>query len=194
MPVNPSATPLAAANMARTSELDRAQYLRALVREHFSSVWRFLRCLGFEDHVVDDAAQDLFFVVARRVDDIVPGRELAFLLGAALKIATKLRHKRAREVPIEDFSVAVEETTATPETLLDEERARRLLYRLVSEIDERFRVVFVLYELEGMTMPEISEVLDVPMGTVASRLRSARDAFRVRLERHRACTRNEKNK
>jgi RNA polymerase sigma-70 factor, ECF subfamily len=177
----------------RASELERPEHLRGIVHEHFSSVWRFLRRLGFEEHVVDDAAQDLFFVALRRIDEVTPGRERAFLFGAALRIATKMKRKGAREVPVDPQGVRGERaaTTATPETLLDDERARELLYRLLSELEERLRVVFVMYEVEGMTMQEIADALEIPMGTVASRLRLARDDFRARLERYRARTRRE---
>jgi RNA polymerase sigma-70 factor (ECF subfamily) len=177
------------------SKLDRTEQLRAIVREHFADVWRFLRRLGFERDVADDAAQDLFFVALRRVDDITPGRERAFLFGAALRIAARLKRKGARELPVER---AIEEEeadvlSATLEQRLDEERARQLLYRLLSELEERFRVVFVMYELEGMTMLEISELLEIPPGTVASRLRSAREDFQARLARHRARVRHEES-
>jgi len=171
-----------------SDKLDRTEQLRAIVREHFADVWRFLRRLGFERDVADDAAQDLFFVALRRMDAITPGCERAFLFGAALRIAARLKRKDARELPVER---AIEEDvpdvlSATLEQRLDEERARQLLYRLLSELEERFRVVFVMYELEGMTMLEISELLEIPPGTVASRLRSARDDFQARLARHRA--------
>lgn len=177
------------------SEVERAEHLRGLVQEHFSSVWRFLRRLGFEADVVDDAAQDLFFVALRKIDQMTPGRERAFLFGAAVRIAMRLKRKVAREVPVDGIGTraesAFEETAPTPEALLDEERARELLYRLLAELDERFRVVFVMYEIEAMTMQEISDVLEVPMGTVASRLRSAREDFGARLERYRARVRRE---
>ena len=207
--LNPSAASAAAANLVgrddaesdpalpaqrpTASELERAEHLRGLVREHFSSVWRFLRRLGFEEHLVDDAAQELFFVALRRADDMTPGRERAFLFGAALRIATKMKRKGAREVPVDRLAERAEpsDRAATPEKLLDEERARALLYQLLSELEERLRVVFVMFELEGMTMPAIAEVIDIPVGTVASRLRHAREDFRARLERHRARTRRE---
>lgn len=175
------------------SDHERAERLRAIVREHFASVWRFLRRLGFEPHVVDDAVQDLFLVVLRRLDDVLPGRERAFLFAAAIRIATKMAGKGARETPVgERVPVPVQpaETAATPETLLAEERARQLLMRLLSELEERQRVVFVMYEIEEMTVPEIAEVLDLPIGTVTSRLRAAREDFRGKLARHRA--RNER--
>ena len=170
------------------AELERAEHLRGVVREYFPSVWRFLRRLGFDELVIEDATQDLFFVAFRRIEEVTPGRERAFLFGAALRIARKLKRKGTREVPVDFLGTPNEamRTSATPETLLDEERARQLLYQLLSELDERHRVVFVMYELEGMTTHEIAEVLEIPMGTAASRLRLARDDFRARLERYRA--------
>ncbi len=178
------------------NNLDRAEQLRGIVRAHFADVWRFLRRIGFDRHVADDAAQDLFFVALRRMDEIEPGRERAFLFGAALRIAARLRRKGAREVPVDAVRTEdePEELAVTPEQRLDEERARHLLYRLLSELDERFRVVFVMYELEAMTMQEIADVLEIPPGTVASRLRTARDDFQARLARHRARARYEEGK
>ncbi|AKV00158.1 hypothetical protein AKJ09_06821 [Labilithrix luteola] len=160
---------------------------------HFSNVWRFLMRLGFTEDIADDAAQDLYFVVARRLDDIVPGRERGFLFASALRIASALKRERARELPVDpqEATVEIPAPLKPAEERLDDERARELLYRLLSELDERFRVVFVLYELEEMTMQEISDALEVPPGTVASRLRSARDEFRAKLERHRARLRRE---
>ncbi len=172
---------------ATAADLARAEHLRKLVRELFPSVWRFLRRLGFDEHDVEDAVQDVFFVAARRIWEVRPGRERAFLFGAALRIAKKRKRKDKREVPVDFVGVPVADpSTVTPETLLDEERAKALLYQLVSELDERLRPVFVMYELEGMTTQEIAEALEIPMGTAASRLRLAREDFRARLERYRA--------
>ncbi|AKU97806.1 hypothetical protein AKJ09_04470 [Labilithrix luteola] len=174
---------------AAAREPERSESLHRLVREHFSAVWRFLRRLGFDRHLADDAAQDLFFVALRRIDGVTPGRERAFLLGAALRIAVRMKRRGAREIPVDLRDAELDETAATPEEHLDDERARKVLYQLLSELDERFRVVFVMYELEGMTMQEIAEALEIPSGTVASRLRTARDDFRFRLERYRALAR-----
>jgi len=155
-------------------------------RTYFTDVWRFLRRLGFSVDAADDAAQDLFFVAVRRLDEIEPGRERAFLLGSALRIAKNLQRKRDREVPTSPDEVddAVLDE-GTPEDKLDDVKARALVYRLLAGLDEDLRVVFVMFELEELTMHEIADLLSIPIGTVASRLRRARDEFRVRLERHR---------
>jgi RNA polymerase sigma-70 factor (ECF subfamily) len=172
--------------------IDRTEQLQQIVRTHFADVWRFLRRIGFSRDVADDAAQDLFFVALRRMDALEPGKERAFLFGAAFRIACRLKRRGARELPVENARAEEEpEPGANPEERLDDERARQLLDRLLSELDERFRVVFVLYELESMTMQEIADVLEIPLGTVASRLRTAREDFQARLARHRARTRHE---
>lgn len=168
----------------RAAVSERAAHLRDVVRRHFPDVWRFLKRLGFDDHVVEDASQDLFFVALRRIDEIEPGRERAFLLGSAIRLASQLHRKRVREVPTESFFGEID-PAGTPEEQLDDGRARALAYRLLSALEENQRTVFVLFELEGLTMQEIANVLEVPIGTVASRLKRAREDFRARLERHR---------
>lgn len=179
--------------MGTSNELERTEYLRGIVQEHFSNVWRFLRRLGFPRHMADDAAQELFFVALRRIETVPRDKQRGFLFGAALRIATHLKRKDAREIAVdlEEVDEQPEDTSASPDERLDDEKARTILYRLLSEIEERFRVVFVMYEIEGMTMQEIAEVLEIPAGTVASRLRTARDDFAARLERHHARTRRE---
>jgi len=171
----------------RSSSIDadaRAAHLQEIVRRFFPDVWRFLRRLGFPEHVVDDAAQELFFVALRRIEEVKPGRERAFLFGAAIRIAKHLHRRTAREVPTESFGQEID-TAATAEEMLDDERARELAYRLLAELEENQRAVFVLYEIEGLTMQDIANVLEIPIGTVASRLRRAREDFSARLERHR---------
>jgi len=65
------------------------------------------------------------------------------------------------------------------EALLDQKRLRQLLDRVLDQLPDDLRVCFVLYELEGMSSPEIAELLSIPVGTVASRLRRAREAFEL---------------
>jgi RNA polymerase sigma-70 factor (ECF subfamily) len=71
---------------------------------------------------------------------------------------------------------------------MDRERARDLLDRVLDEMDLDLRVVFVLYELEEMTMADIASSLELAPGTVASRLRRARADFGERVARYRART------
>ena len=86
----------------------------------------------------------------------------------------------------EDLGVDFDEQPASapsPEELVDRRRARELLDALLEEMPLELRVVFVLYEIEQLTSAEIAEVVGVPLGTVASRLRRAREDFTARVAR-----------
>jgi RNA polymerase sigma-70 factor (ECF subfamily) len=159
------------------------QLLEQLFHAHFSYVWRMLRRLGLNADDADDAAQRVFIIASRRVHDFKPGRERAFLYSIAWRIADKQRRSEARrrEEPIEYAELAANEPEM--EELLDRNRTRELLDSLLSTMPLDLRVVFVLYEIDGLTSPEIAEVVGVPVGTVASRLRRAREDFNARLAR-----------
>jgi RNA polymerase sigma-70 factor (ECF subfamily) len=66
---------------------------------------------------------------------------------------------------------------------MEQRRARHLLDEILDGLELDVRTVFVLFELEELTAPEISELLGIPIGTVASRLRRAREDFRSELTR-----------
>ena len=167
--------------------------LRELVEQHLSDVWRFLRHLGVPEHAVDDATQDVFVVAARRFDQILPGRERSFLFGTAYKVAQAARRDFVRMRPCDDEEAeATIDTAPTPEEQLDGKQTQALALRLLDELEEGQRQVFVLYEIEGLTMQRISELTGLPMGTVASRLRRGREAFQARFERHRNSLRGAK--
>ena len=155
--------------------------LRAIHDDYFDFVWRTVRRLGLTADESDDAAQQVFLVIAKRIDDIVPARERSFVFGTAMRIAAEVRRARVRApVPIGDASDAARDSAPDAEELVDERRARAMLDRVLDAMEIDLRAVFVLYELEELTMAEIAELLDIPPGTVASRLRRARQVFRER--------------
>lgn len=170
------AMPLMAHSDAETRSLTE------LVQTNFAFVWRTLRRLGLSPADADDATQQVCLVLARRLSEVATGRERAFMVGAALKIASRLRRseKRRREAAdadLESFGSFAPE----PEAAIDQLRAAELLDRVLEGLDEQLRVVFVLHEIEQLTMQEIGSVLELPSGTVASRLRRARERFNRRL-------------
>jgi RNA polymerase sigma-70 factor (ECF subfamily) len=167
---------------------EAAARFRAIVDANFSLVWRFLRGLGVPRHDVDDAAQQVFWVAAQRLDRIAPGSERGFLLATARGTAANARraHERVREVPDEGALAARVDDGADPEQSASTRQARDLLDRFLDGLAEDVRSVFVLFELEGLTMAAIAELLEVPAGTVASRLRRARDEFQAAVKRFQA--------
>ena len=159
-------------------DLTSGARLRTLFDGQFDFVWRSLRRLGVPELTVDDATQEVFLVVSRRLGDIEPGRERSFLFATALRVASTARRAAARRGIHDDAEVAqLVDHAPGPEELADRKRARDVLDRVLATLELDLRAVFVLYELEEMTMAEIAITLELPPGTVASRLRRAREAF-----------------
>jgi RNA polymerase sigma-70 factor (ECF subfamily) len=161
--------------------LDNAR-VAEMLRAHFRDVWRIVRRFGVPENSADDAAQEVFIIAARRLSDIAPGSERPFLFASAVRVAANARRALgARRECAEDEGLREEGVDPRPnaEALLDQKRLRQLLDRVLDQLPDDLRVCFVLYELEGMSSPEIAELLHIPVGTVASRLRRAREAFEI---------------
>jgi RNA polymerase sigma-70 factor (ECF subfamily) len=161
--------------------------VRALVDEHFRFVWRLLRRLGLAEADADDVAQQVFVVASNKLDVMVSGSERGFLYRTAVHLASRFRRSRGRRR--EDPSEALERvSSAEPDLdeLVDRRRARELLDSVLEHLPEDQRTVFVLFEIEQLTSVEIASVLDLPIGTVASRLRRAREQFQAELARRTA--------
>jgi RNA polymerase sigma-70 factor (ECF subfamily) len=155
---------------------------RLLFGEHFDYVWRLLRRLGVAESAVDDAAQQVFLVAVHRMHELGRGAEKAFLSGTALRIASNQRRsqqRRQREVADERPLLEAVDPGGSPEELVEQKRALALLDRALDELPADLREAFVLFELGDLSMPEIAELLHIPRGTVASRLRRAREQFVV---------------
>jgi RNA polymerase sigma-70 factor, ECF subfamily len=167
--------------VARRSEEAR---LRAMVDEHVAFIWRLLRRLGVPAGDVDDASQRVFLVASEKLDAIAPGRERSFLFGTALNVAANVRRSSARLREVSDEGLG--ESVAPgpdPDVQLDLGRARAIADAVLNEMPLELRAVFVLFEVEEMSTAAIAELLQVPVGTVASRLRRAREDFQQRLKR-----------
>jgi RNA polymerase sigma-70 factor, ECF subfamily len=157
---------------------DADERLRACVRTHLARVWRVLRRNGVPAADADDEAQKVFLVLSRKAQAVQPGRELPFLLRTAVLVASEARRAQRRHREVSDPSVdAHESSKPSPERELLEREKLSQLDAILSAMEEPLRVAFVLYELEEMTMAAIAEALEVPPGTVASRLRRARERF-----------------
>jgi RNA polymerase sigma-70 factor, ECF subfamily len=166
----PLSTPLGPAAEAR---------FRSMVDAHLGFVWRYLGGLGVPQASVDDAAQQVFLIAAGKIASIEPGRERSFLVGTAHGVAANLRrsNERRREVHGDVALSSRADHSPDPEQNVEAREAAAILDTFLASLPEELRSVFMLFELEGMTMASIAETLNVPQGTVASRLRRAREDF-----------------
>lgn len=165
--------PSAAANDARIARFD------ALFEQYYAFVWRTVRRLGVPDAGVDDAVQEVFLVVARRLDEIEHGMEKSFMFGTTRRVAAVARRAEKAQDRV-DLSEALREQASadkSPEEALAFRRAQMLLASILASMDDEVREAFVLFELEGLTKPEVAELLGIAEGTAASRLRRGREIF-----------------
>jgi RNA polymerase sigma-70 factor (ECF subfamily) len=163
--------------------------LAAMVDQQFDFVWRSLRRCGLAADAADDAAQQVFIVASRRMGDIQIGAERSFLFQTALRIASDMRRARVRrrEQLGTDAEIAeVRDSAPSPEEEVHRKRSLALLDEILGSLEEELRLPFVLFELEGIEVKDIANILGVPVGTAASRLRIAREEFHAIAKRMRA--------
>jgi RNA polymerase sigma-70 factor, ECF subfamily len=163
------------------SPADRAR-LERMFAAHHVTVWRTLRRRGLGPDAAADATQETFLIAAERLADIHPDSERAFLVGTALRVALTLARKTVRWQLDEDMDRRLSGARSAGDAGADVE----LCDLALSKVNPQLVEVFVLYEIEELSSPEIAALLEIPLGSVASRLRRAREQFRIvvaRLER-----------
>ena len=160
------------------SHVRSARTFDALYTDHFDFVWRSLRRLGVHVSLVEDATQDAFVVVHRRLGDLRPDASpKAFLFGIALRVAHDYRRRARRKGASSLDTEQVVSVSSSPYDDTVKAQAVALVERFLASLDDDKRAAFALAELEGMTAVEISEALGVNPNTVSSRLRAARERF-----------------
>jgi RNA polymerase sigma-70 factor (ECF subfamily) len=163
--------------------LDTIRFRKAVL-EHSPGLLRFLRRTGLPPHRADDVAQTAFLVALQRLPRIVEGSERAFLYATAVRIVHGIRRRPQREVLGADLDLdRCSSPSPSPEDFADQKRARELLDALLESIDGEPRAVFVRFEVDGFTIPEIAAELAISRKTAICRLRRARKQFQA-LVRH----------
>lgn len=186
--------PMAASRMedtARASSIspfpseDVERRFRAIVDAHYDFVWRSLRGLGVPAAALDDEAQRVFWLASRKIDAIVVGSERPFLFRLVRGLASNQRRalRRRREVSDDEVLRTQADTSPSPEELASRQQARRMIDAILDTLPTDLRMVFVLFELEELDLAEIASCLEIPTGTVASRLRRAREKFHEAVDR-----------
>jgi len=176
---------LAVAPVQARSQAQLKAQLAQLYRDHYDFVWTSLRRFGLRQSAVDDALQEVFLVVYRRLPEFEGSTgHRAWLFAIALRVAREARRRDAR------FWLEEPLTVVAPSVHPDEgavlRQRVRLLDTLLGALNDEQREVFVMAEVEGFSAPEIAQALGVKLNTVYSRLRLGRVRFERALARHQA--------
>src|SRR6188768_130145 len=169
--------------------------LATVYEAYFRYVWRCLRSLGVRDSQLEDALQDVFMVVQRRLPEF-DGRAAVrtWLYAIALRVARKYRD-RARREPASLEAAREQDPDLDPSSEAGADREQenerlRLARRALASLDDDKREIFVLARVEQMSAPEIASILRLPLNTVYSRLRAERLAFEAEIARLRGTPRS----
>jgi len=156
--------------------------LREVFDEHGSFVCRSLRYLGVREADLDDLLQEVFLVVHQRLCDYQEkGRARAWLYSICTRVAHAQRRKLGRRR--ESALLADEAEAPTQLERVENRQALELGWRLVQQLPQAQREVFVLYEVEDMPMSEIAQALNCPLQTAYSRLHQARARILAEVQR-----------
>ena len=152
----------------------------SLYREYFGFAWASLRRLGVSSATIDDAAQDLWVTVHRRLESLDPAASVkAWLFGIARRVASHYRRTEQRhQRKLAAYSVTDVRRTAEP---MKRGEAAMTMETFLAQLDETKRIAFVLSEVEGWSAPEIARVVGTSPNTIYSRVRLAREQLRKHL-------------
>lgn len=156
----------------------------AIYGEHFGFVSRCLRGLGVMEANLDDAVQDVFMIVHRRLPEFRGDSMLrTWLYGIVRNVAANHRRAARRVTSVQALDARIEEELETTESGPDERaqirQAADFVHAFLESISEKKRELFVLAVLEQMSIPEVAEALGIPLNTAYTRLRLVRGDFRA---------------
>ena len=173
--MTPEATKSLLVPAVTTAEQRPRQTTRQLFEAHAAFVVRLVQRLGVSPSDAEDVAQEVFVIVHRRIGDLqteAAARSWLFSISRRV-VANHLRKsRRRREQPDLEYGVSA---LSDPAEQLQRARDRARLEAALSRMDSDKRTVFVLFELEGLDMREVAEIVGCPVNTAYSRLYAARE-------------------
>lgn len=152
----------------------------AVHAQYADLIWATLQRFGVRPEDIEDAFQDVFIVVQRKLDRFDGEAKLSsWLFEICRRVASSHRRKakKLRESTSETSMDALSDGTSGPERLAEEKQGREQFARILDAMTPDRRAVFVMFELEEMPCDEIAKLAGVPVGTVYSRLHAARKEF-----------------
>ncbi len=158
--------------------------LASIYRAHADFVWRAVLRLGIPEAQAEDAVQEVFIVVRKKLPQFRGDAAVnTWLYAIARGVCANLR--RANERARRKLEVVPPPAPEPgPEEIAVNRDAAALVEAFLRQIPEEQRVVFEMVDIEGMRGPEVARALEMPLGSVYSRLRLARKRFEAFVDGH----------
>lgn len=152
--------------------------------EHFDFACRSLRLLGVAPDALEDAAQDVFGIVSKRLADFSGEASLrTWIFAIVQRVASNQRRtQRRKQQPLRPLTEPLAANDPSPEAHAQAAQAASLVQLFCDALDEGRRAVFVLALVEDVPAREVALALEVPLFTVYSRIRALREQLQEFLE------------
>lgn len=156
-----------------------------LYEAHFAFVWRTLQRFGVATAQLDDACQDVFVVVYRRLTDLRPDSSpKAWLYAIAQRVASDQRRSARRKGNLMPLHEAIHSSERTPLDSAMVNQASDIVLAFLATLDRDQRAAFMLAELEQMSAPEVARIVEANLNTTYCRIAAARKAFAAFVKKH----------
>ena len=164
--------------IARAQKGDRDAF-GELVRHHHPGVVNVVYRMCGDVELAEDAAQDAFIQAWLHLPSFRPGTSLRnWIYRIAVNAALDVLRREPKTPPLDFESLSIPDSAAAPETVLLEKERTLAVQRAILSLTEANRSVLTLREYGGLSYQEISATLNIPIGTVMSRLNYARDRLK----------------
>ena len=159
----------------------RVRTFERTVWPHMRAAYNLARWLVRNDHDAEDIVQESFLKAYKAQDSFRGGESRTWMLSIVRNTALDFlrRHKSGVATPLGEQEP--EDQSPDPERRLLEQSRREQVRQAISHLESEFREVIVLREIEGLAYKEIASVLNIPMGTVMSRLSRGRNLLLLEL-------------
>ena len=157
--------------------------------QQFAFVWRVARRLGVPDAALDDVCQDVFVVVHKRLGEFEGRSSIrTWVYGILHNVVLTWRRTSRRKDPerSELDPELIVDPANNPQELASGAEAARIAHAMLATLADDKRTIFVLVELEGLTVPEAAEATATNLNTAYARLRAARADFAAAVARFQA--------
>lgn len=156
-----------------------------LYEEYFDFTWRVLRNLAVHPRVLEDAVQELWTAVHRRLDSFERRSSVrTWLFGIALNVARNQQRTESRHRALELLPEVIQAPGADAETTHGNHETWRSLERFLEALQEQDRAIFVSNLIEDLSASETADALGVKVNIVYQRVRTLRRLARDWLELH----------
>jgi RNA polymerase sigma-70 factor (ECF subfamily) len=161
--------------------------LGALFEEHFTYVWNALRRLGVRERDLEDLVHDVFLKVHQRLAEYDPARAFRpWVFGFAYRVAADYRRLARHRVEVLGAHADPVDPAGAPDGQVEAAQRWKLVHEALESVELERRAVLILHDIDGEAAPAIADALAIPLNTVYSRLRVAREEFAAAARRLRA--------